>query len=75
MPQEEDSSNEEEEEEDKEIYEKLSVTPVVKRDTSVATAPATCGINQMISVTGLHALVKRGKQWLMTEAFTKTNNQ
>ncbi len=74
MPQEEDSSNEEEEEEDKEIYGKLSVIPVIRRDTSVATAPATCGINQTTSVTGLHVLVKRRKQWLTTEVFTRTNN-
>jgi len=50
------------EEEDREIYTKLSVTPVIKRDTSVATALSTRGINQTAGTPGTNK-AKDERQW------------
>ncbi len=56
----EDSCNKEEEEEDKEIYVKLSVTRVTKRDISVAIALSIHGIGKIAKMHGTHK-VREGR--------------
>ncbi len=58
----EDSCNAEEEEEDREIYVKLSVTPVIKRVTSVAIALSIHGINQTAGIHGINE-ARDEKRW------------
>jgi len=63
MSREEGSCKEIKEGEDKEIYAKSSVTPVTKRDTSVAIAPSIHGIGKIVTgKTGSHIKVKDTKQ-------------
>ncbi len=50
-----------EEEEGKETYVKLSVIPVIKRDTLVTTAPSTHGINNRARITGTNDQVREEK--------------
>jgi len=40
--------------EGRETYAKLSVTPVIKRDISVATAPSTPGTDKNLRIHGTH---------------------
>jgi len=60
-PQEEGSCNEDEEEDGRETFAKLSVTPVIKRDTSVATVLSIHGIDPVINKTGPRDWVKDEK--------------
>ncbi len=68
MSREEGLCNEDGEEEDQEISVKLSATPVIKRDTSVATVLVIHGTNPAINKAGPHNQVKDEKQLLMIKA-------